>query len=326
MADHKQIVRQWMLLRRLCRSRRGYTVDQLAEQFRVSVKTVRRDLELLRSVGFLLRCRRGAHGKQWWSIEPPPEANLLGFTLDEAIVLYLLRPYLEGLSGSFLGEAAREAFAKIETMLSTDTTANFLPRLSELLLTIPLRRPGKTDWQFMDDLWEALENQQVLLMEYQSLDASRPRRYRVHPYAVVVYHGAWYLVAYSEHHGEKRHFKLDRIHQACCTDEKFQRDPAFDIRRHLADSFGVIQPQGKPQKVVVRFSPRAARYVQETQWHSSQKNRPLEDGSLEVTFRLGETEQLKRWVLGFGQHAQVIHPRKLRQEIQQELEATLRQY
>ncbi len=326
MADHKQIVRQWMLIRRLCRSHQGSTVEELAEQFGVSTKTIRRDLELLESVGFRLHRRRGAHGKQWWSIEPPPEADLVGFTLDEAIVLYLLQPYLEGLSGSFLGEAAQEAFGKIKAMISTDTTANFLPRLSQLLLTVPLRRPGKTDWEFMDALWHALEHEYVLQMQYQSLSAPRPRSYRVHPYAVVVYRGAWYLVAFSEHHGEKRHFKLDRIHAATCTEEKFRRDPNFNIRAHLADSFGIIQPQGKPQKVVVRFSPWAARYVEETRWHHSQKERRLSDGSLEVTFQLAATEELKRWVLSFGRHAQVVRPKQLCQEIQKELQATLNQY
>jgi len=143
---------------------------------------------------------------------------------------------------------------------------------------------------------------------------------------VVIYRGAWYLVAYSEHHGEKRHFKLDRVAWAQRTDEKFHRDPNFDVRAHLADSFGVIQPRGKPQKVVVRFSPWAARYVQETRWHHTQKERRLKDGSLEVTFRLAATEELKRWVLGFGQHAQVLQPRQLRQEVQAELEAALAQY
>ncbi len=326
MADQKQIVRQWMLIRRLCRSRQGLTVEQLARQFGVSTKTIRRDLELLESVGFRLHRRRGPHGKQWWSLQRPPEADLVEFTLDEAIVLHLVRPYLEGLSGSFLWEAAQELFRKVDAMLSTDATAEFLPRLSEMLLAIPVRRPGKTDWEVMDSVWLALEDQWVLEMQYQSLQATRPRRYRVHPYAVVIYRGAWYLVAYSEHHGQKRHFKLDRIASARCTEEKFRRDPRFDVRAHLAHSFGILQSQGKPQKVVVRFSPRVARYVQETRWHDSQTNRPLKDGSLEVTFRLADTEELKRWLLSFGQHARVLHPRSLCQEMQRELRAMLAQY
>ena len=53
----------------------------------------------------------------------------------------------------------------------------------------------------------------------------------------------------------------------------------------------------------VRFSPTVARYVTESNWHSSQKLTPQKDGSLIAEFDLDHTEEIKRWIQSFGRHA-----------------------
>lgn len=49
-----QIARQWRLLLTLRRSRRS--IDKLAEELNVTTRTIRRDLAVLRSVGFPIEC------------------------------------------------------------------------------------------------------------------------------------------------------------------------------------------------------------------------------------------------------------------------------
>ena len=47
------------------------------------------------------------------------------------------------------------------------------------------------------------------------------------------------------------------------------------------------------------------------------------DGSLVAEFELGNTKEIKRWVMSFGRHAVVEEPSELRAEIREEL-ASLR--
>jgi predicted DNA-binding transcriptional regulator YafY len=93
----------------------------------------------------------------------------------------------------------------------------------------------------------------------------------------------------------------------------------------LARSFGVFHGEGDVH-VKVRFSPTVARYVEEGRWHASQKLTREKDGSVLAEFDLSSTEEIKRWVSGFGKEAEVLEPESLRQEITDELQSSLLQY
>jgi predicted DNA-binding transcriptional regulator YafY len=61
-------------------------------------------------------------------------------------------------------------------------------------------------------------------------------------------------------------------------------------------------------------------------WHPSQKNKKLKDGSLELSFEVAGTKEIKTWILGFGSLAKVLEPTSLVKEIKDELGKSLRSY
>ena len=125
-------------------------------------------------------------------------------------------------------------------------------------------------------------------------------------------------MAWSRDYDEVRHLKVDRMQQVDVTNFPFQRPDDFDVRRHFANSFGVFQGD-ELVRVVVRFLPPVVRYVQESQWHESQKAMLEKDGSLRCEFQLSHTEEILRWILSFGRHAIVLEPDELRQRVVDEL-------
>jgi len=78
--------------------------------------------------------------------------------------------------------------------------------------------------------------------------------------------------------------------------------------------------------VTIRFSAEVARYVEESQRHSSQQCEHQPDGSLLVRLDLSGTTEVKSWVLSFGRQAEVLEPDALRSELQDELAAALKLY
>ena len=111
------------------------------------------------------------------------------------------------------------------------------------------------------------------------------------------------------------------------TNVPFQRPKDFDLEEHLRGSFGVYQGQGDEQiGVRVRFSPTVARYVEESTWHASQQLTRQRDGSVLAEFVLSSTEEIQRWILSFGRHAEVLEPASLRAAMATELGSMLAAY
>jgi predicted DNA-binding transcriptional regulator YafY len=179
--------------------------------------------------------------------------------------------------------------------------------------------------ELIDELMVGVEDRKAVFITYQSLQATEPVTYDIYPYGLVYHRGALYLVGRSPQRNEICHWKVSRIEAAEVTQVPFQRPKDFNLQQHLAKSFGVYHGDGNV-KIVVRFAPSVARYVCESNWHESQKLTPQNDGSLVAEFQLSDTEEIKRWIMSFGQYAVVVEPASLRKEIVEELNSLLAAY
>jgi len=322
MSEQPPLVRQWTLLRTLCASHYGATVKDLAETVGASVKTIRRDLETFQQAGFPLEEMVEDFGRKKWRIDPAKTGPGLSFTFDEAISLYLARHLLEPLAGTPFWEAAQRAFRKIRATLGAGAL-KYVERFGEVFYQTMV---GVSDYakqaEIIDQLVLGIEDRRAVFITYQSLRATEPVTYDIYPYGLIYHRGALYVVGWSPDHEEIRHWKVNRIEEAEVTQLPFQRPDDFDLREHLTKSFGVYHGDGQGEvHVKVRFAPAVTRYVSESRWHPSQKLTPQKDGSLVAEFDLGDTEEIKRWVLSFGKHAVVMKPEQLREEITAELAA-----
>jgi len=78
--------------------------------------------------------------------------------------------------------------------------------------------------------------------------------------------------------------------------------------------FGVHWSSGDI-KVKIRFRKRVADYVRERTWHPTQEIVEYGDGELILTMTVNHLLELKRWVLSWGDDAQVLEPDSFVQEI-----------
>jgi len=162
-------------------------------------------------------------------------------------------------------------------------------------------------------LLEAIVNRRRCKLEYASPGRARPRRFPYDPYRLLAVHGGLYCVGKVPAYPNFVTLAVDRIRSLELAEESFTVDPTFDPKRYEAEAFGVTWE--KPMTVVVRFSADQAPYVRERQWHPTQRLRELADGRVELTFRAGGMFEIMRWVLSWGDAAEVVRPPALRQEI-----------
>jgi len=325
MADQLPLVRQWILLRKLCSHHHGVTIKDMVHELNVGEKTIRRDLETFRAAGFPLKEVVGDFGRKKWHIDPGRAEPGLNFAYDEAIALYLGRRFLEPLAGTVFWEAAQRAFGKIRATLGADA----LKYIDQFGTVFHQTMVGATDYtkkaELIDELMVGIEDRRAVFITYQSLRATESVTYDVYPYGLIYHRGALYLVGRSPQREEICHWKVSRIEAAEVTKIPFQRPEGFDLQQHLAKSFGIYHGEGDV-KIVVRFAPAVARYVSEANWHESQKLAPQKDGGVVAEFQLSDTEEIKRWIMSFGQHAVVQEPESLKEEIVLELNLLLAAY
>ncbi len=325
MPDQLPLVRQWILLRKLCSSHYGVTVQDMIHELGVSDKTIRRDLETFQAAGFPVKETVEEFGRKKWRIEAGKAEPGMHFAFDEAIALYLGRRFLEPLAGTVFWEAAQRAFKKIRAMLGADA----LKYIDQFGTMFHQTMVGAADYtkkaELIDELMVGIEDRKAVFITYQSLRATEPVTYDVYPYGLIYHRGALFLVGRSPHREEICHWKVSRIEDAEVTQVPFQRPEEFDLQQHLSKSFGVYHGDGDV-KIRVRFAPAVTRYVSESRWHESQKLTPQKDGSVVAEFQLSNTEEIKRWIMSFGQHAVVLEPDSLRAEIVQEFSSLLAVY
>jgi predicted DNA-binding transcriptional regulator YafY len=78
--------------------------------------------------------------------------------------------------------------------------------------------------------------------------------------------------------------------------------------------------------VIVRIRADQAPYVSEREWHPTQRIQHLSNGGIELTFCAGGSFEIERWILGWGDAAEVIAPESLRESVQLKSQAMSKLY
>lgn len=317
--------RHFKLMTMLAESTDGMTLKELAEEFGVDQRTMRRNLSMLKKHGFVHETTE-AHGRKLWYAEkgPPKPAQ---FDADEAAALYLGYRHLAPLANSFLWQAAQNGLRKIREQLGT----RYVRFLDQLLETFRESTTGWSDYSQQSDIITTLivacENRWEVVIRYRSFAAEEEERYAIQPYELITQEGTMYVVGFSGKRNEIRTWKLNRITEAEPTKTKFKKPKDFDADKYRNRSFGVFALNDGPmEKIRIRVYGRMARYVQEHHWHETQRFEPQGDGSVIVQFEVVPTHELVNWVLKFGRFAEVIGPESFRETVKGEIAEMSRRY
>ena len=318
----RQSERHPTILRAIMRCDGTSDLNSLAQEAGVSVKTIRRDIEQLRSLGIPIEDRNGQHGAKTYYLDST--AIPLRFKYDEATALLWCCESLRSLDGTSWGASIQEAVEKIRTAIGPRDR-----RYVEQMESRMHRTRTAGDYRDRSDVVDALtlgiEDCRATFVTYHSANSTEPVTYDIHPYALAEHRGTLYVVGYSCHHNEIRTWKVDRMLEAAATQVPFARPLDFDAKQHFEGAFAVVTGD-EAITVRVRFTGTAVRYVQEKRMHASQQTKLLSSGAAEVTFQLTSTFEIKSWILSFGSSAQVLEPETLRQEVIQELQAAATNY
>jgi len=339
MARGEQILRQWNLLKTLQTRGEGIPLRQLAEEFEVSERTIQRDFEMLEELGFPVEHDEDEYGKRFWRMPHDFfKTGPLVLGLTEAVSLHLAGSFFTPLAGTHFAEGLQTILDKVRSLIP----AAALDYFRELDETLYVRRSGITDYSAHAEtirvVSDAAHARRSVEVTYRALWRSAEYTTRVDPYGVVYFEGDLFLVGHSHKANALRVFKVTRIAAASATEETFELPAGFRLAEHFRSTFGIVQSDGEPVDIVVKFTGPAAALIEERVWHESQRLEWLpgeetlfephsgEPGDLQATFRLTNLVEFKRWLKGYGDLAEIVKPDWLRSEMRQELLAAAERY
>jgi predicted DNA-binding transcriptional regulator YafY len=314
-----QLERQWHLLQLIGRPE-GVTVEDAAAELGCHVRTIWRDVNVLER-RFPIYPDRAADGHRTvWRVTDTFQRRLpLRLTLAEILALLMSRDLLASAGATPLGPALAGALDKIRGLLSKDA----LRLLDAMRGTVGVRNVGAKLQQGAVDhiaaIQQAILDGRSLRIRHYSVQRDEETVRKVDPYHVTYYNGGLYLIGYCHLRGAVRVFAVERIRDLVTLADRFQRPADFDAARYLRDAWGIVRGTLVPVRVV--FARAIAPYIRERHWHPSQQFRSLPDGRLEMTLDVADTEEVRRWILGWGAQAEVLQPTSMREALQKEARA-----
>ena len=284
---------------------------KLAGELEVSEKTIQRDIEFMRyQLGLPIEYDQLHFGFVY--TEPVTSFPNIQVSEGEIVALFVAQKALQQYRGTPFEGPLRAAFKKIGHGLKDRITFSW----SDLDAAISFRSVGQSvaDLEVFELLSRAVLDSAEVEFRYRKLRSNAAETRRVRPYHLGCVDQQWYLFGFDLSRQQVRTFALPRISAPRRTGARFRRPANFSIGKFLDSSFGVFQSDGRTT-VRIRFQPFAAQLVRERIWHHSQKIRELRDGGLELKLQLGSLEEIERWILSWGDQAEVLEPAKLRQRL-----------
>jgi predicted DNA-binding transcriptional regulator YafY len=222
----------------LLQARRDWPGTELAGRLGVSGRTIRRDIERLRGLGYPVESLTGPAGGYRLAAGAAMPPLLLDE--DEAIAIAVGLRTAARTSVTGIEETALRALVKLEQVLP----AHLRRRVAALGAAQVSAVPGgpTVDPQALSTIGAACRDCEGLRFDYASRDGTATHR-EVEPHALVNRGRRWYLVAWDRQRADWRTFRVDRLERATATGPRFPpralpaKDAASYVEQSLAGAF-----------------------------------------------------------------------------------------
>jgi predicted DNA-binding transcriptional regulator YafY len=251
-------------------ARSSWSGPELADRLGTSTRTLRRDVESLRELGYPVHARKGPDGgyRLGSGTKLPPILLDDEQALAVAVALQTAPASVAGID---------DAVARALTSIKNVMPAHLRAEVEAMHLTAI-----RNSWDFaaapiaadtLKAVGAAIRAGHLLFFEYLTADGHRPHPVaepprRVEPHHLVTWAGRWYLVAYEPARADWGIFRVDRIHLQDATGIPFQRRelPERSVARYVMHSYdrgdtparwqclGVVLME-LPADVVARWAP-----------------------------------------------------------------------
>ena len=223
----------------ILRNLRFATAEELALRLDVSPRTIYRDIRNIVAAGVPIRGEAGVG----YCLDRDATLAPIGFTGDEIEALTLGVRMAQAWADPNLGESARTALAKIESILPKPLQT----ALDETPLFAPAGPWSREIAQGLEEMRAAINQQRLVHFSYTRADGNTSKRI-VRPLGLYFWGSSWNLAAWCELRQAYRNFRPDRMSELE-VGEQYEACDRIDLagfvahRQKEGDPFGLALPR-----------------------------------------------------------------------------------
>ncbi|CAL9335727.1 hypothetical protein SUDANB145_00161 [Streptomyces sp. enrichment culture] len=226
----------------LLQTRRDWPGEELAGRLGVSARTVRRDVDRLRELGYPVTAVKGPDGG--YRLDAGSQLPPLLFDDEQAVALAVALQ-----TATVTGAGIAEAAARALTTLRQVLPARLRHRIAALQVTVvapPEAEPVQADSGVLMEISGAIHARAELRFDYTTASSPAPgpeatgaARRRVQPHHLIAWRGRWYLLAWDLDREDWRTFRVDRVLPRTPTGPRFtpREVPGGDVAAFVAGRF-----------------------------------------------------------------------------------------
>jgi predicted DNA-binding transcriptional regulator YafY len=224
---------------------------ELASRLEVSIRTLRRDIDRLRELGYPVLANRGVYGG--YQLEAGAAMPPLLLDDEEAVGLAVALQTAAQQSVAGVAESSLRALAKLTQVMPPRLRSRVeaLRAATDVPTWSSTGSSAPADPQMLVTIALACRDTERLNFEYVSAAGERSERL-AEPVRLVSLNRRWYLVAYDLDRQDWRSFRLDRMDGVRRTGSRFRprRLPAEDAVTYVRGSIGKMRTQHEVEVMI----------------------------------------------------------------------------
>ncbi|MDR8391297.1 YafY family transcriptional regulator [Aliifodinibius sp. S!AR15-10] len=290
------------LILMLQQSNKRLTVNDIAEEFNVSRRTVFRDFNSLSEMNVPVTWDKYKGYGIMRGYKIPP----LMFTSKELATIMVGLNFVKSQVDQTMVEDAKGVELKIKEVLPDDLK-KFMESLENRTVVDPFLNYGPEkkeggNWYLVSTA--ASENKQ-LEFSYRSKSTGEITERKIDPYLLVFYRDHWNVIGWSHKRDDFRNFMLDRMSDIKISDQKFDRKPDIDVE-------GLIfRFDGESHLIRVDVSDSALRRFKSNLPTKIIRQKEIKPNLFRIEFEFDNLDFINKWLLQFSTEIKVHGPEDL---------------
>jgi predicted DNA-binding transcriptional regulator YafY len=289
----------------LLQTHRDWSGSELASRLDVSPRTIRRDIDRLRELGYPVHASAGVAGG--YRLQAGASMPPLLLDDEEAVAIAVGLRFAAGGSVAGIDDASVRALAKLEQVLPS----RLRRRVNALqTYTVPMLNEGgpTVDPDALIVIVQACRDLERLTFDYRSREGADTKRL-VEPHRLVSAGRRWYLVAWDVDRHDWRTFRVDRLERCVAQGIHFhpRELPAEDAAAYVANA---IASTFTRFEAVVKFHAPVAELAGKVRPQDGQLEQ-VDETSCILRTSGDSLEWLAAWIGWFGIDFEVVQPPEL---------------